>query len=74
MTNFHKPEDLVFERGEVWYDSQDRKVIILGTSRYAEGVYDVNVYYKESNGSNLVYEKDAWNFQVRYIRKGLSKQ
>lgn len=67
MTKFHKPEDIVFERGEVWYDSQDNKVIILGTSRYAEGTYDVNIYYKGAKeGQNWVHDKDAWNFQVRY--------
>ena len=66
---FYKPEDEVFDIGERWCASGDptgKGVIILGVSRFNEGMYDVSVYYKEE-GQNYVYEKDAWNFQVRYF-------
>ena len=70
MNNFHKPEDSVFNTGEIWYSSQDyedRGVVILGKHRYDEGLYAVSIYYQDSQDDfSFVHDKDSWNFQVRY--------
>lgn len=68
MNNFHKPEDSVFNVGEIWYAAQGNyTVVIIGTSRFSEGIYDANVYYRGTKEwQTWVHDKDAWNFQVRY--------
>ena len=69
-SNFHKPEDSVFNTGEIWYASDNTDeagIVIVNKHRYGEGAFDASIYYRGA-GEKLthVFDKDAWNFQVRY--------
>lgn len=70
MTNFHKPEDSVFNIGEHWYASQDyedKGVVILGKYRYSNGDYSVYIYYQSAKDEfSYIYNQNAESFQVRY--------
>ena len=50
---FHPAKSPAFNEGEVWVDSA--------------GKFDGQVFYKCDIGS--VYNKDVWNFQVRYTHQ-----
>jgi hypothetical protein len=64
---FHNPEGPAFNVGEKWIsaDRQGGECIINNTMKYGPDKWDVTVFYTCNNG--MVYEKDAWNFQVRYF-------
>jgi hypothetical protein len=68
---FHKATGPAFNVGEVWVGSDgNTKVTIVGVSKYpgatSNHTSDYSVTY-EWNG--VQYEKDAWNFQVRYTHQ-----
>lgn len=64
---FHNPKGPAFNVGEKWIaaDGQGGECIINNTMKYGPDKWDVAVFYECKNGQ--VYEKDAWNFQVRYF-------
>ena len=64
---FHSPDGPAFEPGEVWLacSGSGNKVVILSTERYGTDKWDVDVVYRQEDGTT--HDKDAWNFQVRYF-------
>jgi hypothetical protein len=69
---WHKANGPAFLPGEIWCGVGGTKVEIVSVRRYpgATGFHtsDYGVTYKTSPDTNpdLLHEKDAWNFQVRY--------
>jgi hypothetical protein len=66
---FHKPTVPAFLPGEVWYSVASRtRVTIIEAWKHpgADGdhVSDYSVRYAADDGT--MFDKDAWNFQVRY--------
>jgi hypothetical protein len=61
---FHKATGPAFNVGEVWVGSNGTKVAIVGVSKYPGATSN---HTSEWNG--VQYEKDAWNFQVRYTHQ-----
>jgi hypothetical protein len=72
---FHKATGPAFNAGEVWFSATGTKVEIVSVRKYpgANSDYscDYGVTYKTDpdNHPELINEKDAWNFQVRYIHQ-----
>jgi hypothetical protein len=64
---FHPAKSPAFNEGEVWVDSTGRKVEIIDVQHFGDGKFDGQVFYKCDIGS--VYNKDVWNFQVRYTHQ-----
>lgn len=69
-SKFYSGNDKKLQVGEVWYSSQDKcdkGVVITRTERYGESEHDVSIFYKSTNKhSYYIYDKSAWDFQVRY--------
>ena len=67
-SKFHKPTGPAFNPGEQWVSSNGAKCTIISVCKYpgatTNHISDYGVTYQQVDGS--VYEKDAWNFQVRY--------
>ena len=66
---FHKPTGPAFNAGEVWRSAAGNiRVVILGVRKYATGGNEISDYaVRYDNGEGVEVEKDAWNFQVRYV-------
>ena len=66
---FHSPDGPAFQTGEKWLaaDGKGRVVTVMGTRRYGTSKWDVEVFYTDTNGQT--FDKDAWNFQVRYYHQ-----
>jgi hypothetical protein len=69
MNTFLRIEEI--EVGQVWSrcDGASDQVTITEVKKLGDGNtrFDYQVYYKYSDGK--VYDKDAWNFQVKYYLK-----
>lgn len=70
---FHKATSPAFNPGEVWVDSSGRyKVTIVSVSKHPGATsdhsssYGVTYELNSLSGKVQQYEKDCWNFQVRY--------
>ena len=70
---FHKATSPAFNPGEVWVGSSGSKVTVVSVSKYPGATsdhsssYGVTYEWKTATGNNTIqYEKDCWNFQVRY--------
>ncbi len=62
---FHPAKSPAFNAGEVWVDSAGRKVEVVSIRYFGTGEkFDGQVIYRDD--TNEVFDKDAWNFQVRY--------
>jgi ABC-type molybdate transport system substrate-binding protein len=69
---FHKATGPAFNAGEVWYAANGRMAEIVDVARYlgvlSNHTSDYSVMYKDVQDGTM-YEKDAWNFQVRYTHQ-----
>jgi hypothetical protein len=72
---FHKATGPAFNTGEIWYSSSGIKVEIVSVRKYPNAttnhISDYGVTYKTDpvNNPDKLHEKDAWNFQVRYVHQ-----
>lgn len=71
---FHKATGPAFNPGEVWVSSGGNKVTIVSVRKYpratSDHISDYAVTYEwKEKGEIVQHEKDAWNFQVRYIHQ-----
>jgi hypothetical protein len=62
---FHSPDGPAFNPGEQWVGSSGTVYQILSTRRYGPDKWDVDVLYFMVSQPQTVWDKDAWNFQVR---------
>lgn len=64
---FHSPYGPAFDVGEQWkaYDGSGRIVEVVSLVRYGTEKWDCYVVYKGII-DGIIYEKGAWDFQVRY--------
>lgn len=67
---WHSPDGPAFAPGEKWVpaDGSPRTVEIVSTRRYGSAKWDVEVVYCDPV-SGETWDKDAWNFQVRYTHE-----
>jgi hypothetical protein len=71
---WHKATGPAFSAGERWVGSSGSRVTIVSVRRYPgadpmsnhTSDYGVTYEWVDNNGKVFQYEKDAWNFQVRY--------
>lgn len=68
---WHKATGPAFNKGEVWISSGGGRVTIVSVRKYPgstdDHCSDYGVTYEwEERGKIVQYEKDGWNFQVRY--------
>ncbi len=62
---FHKPTGPAFKAGEVWFGiSTKHPVEIEKVEKFGDGKWDFNIVYSDEDEN--IWERDAWNFQVRY--------
>jgi hypothetical protein len=69
---FHKATGPAFKTGEVWHAANGQRVRIVDVARYlgvlSNHASDYSVMFMDMTDAK-VYEKDAWNFQVRYTHE-----
>lgn len=68
---FHKATSPAFNPGEVWVGSSGSKVTVVSVRKYPGATSDHSssygvTYEWTQHGKVVQYEKDCWNFQVRY--------
>ena len=61
---WHKAAGPAFIPGEKWYSSNCHAVYIVCRREWVQGAWEWQITYQDELGNR--YEKDAWNFQVRY--------
>jgi hypothetical protein len=70
VSKFHKATGPAFNVGERWVSSSKQEVQIVSVRKYekclkyADAKWDYDVTYKCEDGA--LFEKNAWDFQVRY--------
>lgn len=75
VIKFHKATGPAFNAGEIWVGVSGHKVEIVSVRKYpgatADHTSDYGVTYKTDpvNNPEQTHEKDAWNFQVRYMHQ-----
>ena len=64
----HKPTSPAFNIGEQWISSSGNKVKIVSIMPYKNvtGKWDYTVTYIQECDGCYIYDRDIWNFQVRY--------
>lgn len=63
---FHSPNGPAFAPGELWVGSSGSTYEVIGTRRWGEDKWDVDVTYVVAGTVEPQWTKDAWNFQVRF--------
>lgn len=63
----HQPEGPAFAPGETWVGANGNRVSIISTKRWGSDKYDVEVTYRQIDGS--IASKDAGIFQNKYTHE-----
>jgi hypothetical protein len=66
---FHSPNGPAFLPRQRWVSSSGTEVEILSTARWGNDKWMVDVTYCVVCEPEQTWQKDAWNFQVRYTHQ-----
>ena len=74
---FRKATSPAFRAGEIWVSASGLVVEVVGVRKYPGAAaddnhcsaYGVTYRWTDKDGVIFQYEKDCWNFQVRYTHR-----